>query len=486
MSRRLVNVSNRVALPRSTADSAGGLAVGVRAAMRESGGLWFGWSGRASAADAPHTSPEILRRGGVCFATIDIPESLYEPYYSGFSHGTLWPLLHYFLNDLHYRDEEYEAYLAVNQLFARELLPLLRVDDLVWVHDYHLIPLGTLLRAHGIRVPLGFFLHIPFPHYEVLRALPVHAELLHHLLSYDLLGFQTEIDRQAFLGAARAVCGERSVDSAGVVNAGHRVRTGVFPIGVDPGAIARAAARGTASNALRGMTQGLLGRQLIIGVDRLDYSKGLLERFEAYQHFLEDSPQYRSKVTYLQIALLGRQEVRAYRDMRDALEQSAGRINGRFGDVDWTPIRYINRNFPHGTLMAFLRLAKVCLVTPLRDGMNLVAKEFICAQDPADPGVLVLSDRAGAAFEMPDALIVNPTDTRSVGRMLRLAFDMPLSERCARHEKLLAVLRANDIYAWSSRFVAALSGEAPPPPSNTGPARSDTHRASPAARPLTL
>jgi trehalose 6-phosphate synthase len=483
---RLVNVSNRVALPRGS-DSAGGLAVGVRAAMRDTGGLWFGWSGRAAAADAPRSSPQIQRRAGVCFATIDIPEALYEPYYSGFSNGTLWPLLHYFLNDLRYRDEQYEAYLAVNQLFANELLPLLRVDDLVWVHDYHLIPLATLLRAHGIGAPLGFFLHIPFPCFEVLRALPVHKELVQHLLAYDLVGFQTETDRQAFLGAARAVCGDGCVDaSTGVVHAERRVRTGVFPIGVDVEEIARAAARGASSGGVRSMTVGLHGRQLIIGVDRLDYSKGLLERFEAYEHFLEESPQYRSKVTYLQLALLGRQKVEAYRHIRDQLEQRAGRINGRFGDIDWTPIRYLNRNFPHGTLIAFLRLARACLVTPLRDGMNLIAKEFICAQDPADPGVLVLSDRAGAACEMSEALLVNPTDTRSVGRMLRIALDMPLSERRARHEKLLAAMRRNDIFAWSSRFLAALGAESDEAQADEDPPSDEQRKAETRARATAL
>ncbi|HEX9140319.1 MAG TPA: trehalose-6-phosphate synthase [Steroidobacteraceae bacterium] len=475
---RLVNVSNRVALPRA-ADAAGGLAVGLRAAMRESGGLWFGWSGKTCAPDAPHSSPSMQRRAGVCFATIDIPEPLYEPYYSGFSNGTLWPLLHYFLNDLRYQDRHYEAYLAVNQLFARDLLPLLRPDDLVWVHDYHLIPLGTLLRAQGTRVPLGFFLHVPFPDFEVLRVLPVHAELLHHLLAYDLIGFQTEVDRQAFLGAARAVCGAASVNSStGVVFGEHPVRTGVFPIGIDADAIARAAARGATSSLVQSLAEGLQGRDLIIGVDRLDYSKGLLERFEAYEHFLDESPQYRSKVTYLQIALLGRQSVRAYRHLRHQLAQSAGRINGRFGDVDWTPIRYVNRNLPHGTLMALLRLARVCLVTPLRDGMNLVAKEFIGAQNPADPGVLVLSERAGAAHELTEALQVNPTDTRGVGRALRRALDMPRSERSQRHEQQLEAVRSNNIYSWSSRFVAALAGELPQPLPVSGTARSGPSKTS--------
>jgi trehalose 6-phosphate synthase len=460
---RLVNVSNRVALPRA-ADAAGGLAIGVLAAMRASGGLWFGWSGRTYAAGNPQPPPELQRRGDLCFATIDIPDSLHELYYNGFANATLWPLLHYFLDSFRYQDEQYEAYLAVNALFARELLPLLRADDLIWVHDYHLIPLAAQLRDQGIRSPIGFFLHVPFPHFEVFRALPVHRELLRALLAYDLLGFQTEVDRQAFLGAARAVWGEACVNPQQSVTLVDRVvRTGVFPIGVDPETVAQSALKSTASGRVRNMIQGLLGRDLIIGVDRLDYSKGLLERFEAYQRFLEESPQYRGRVTYLQIAPLGRQKVAAYARIRDSLEQSAGRINGRFADVDWTPIRYLNRDFPHATLMAFLRLAQVCLVTPLRDGMNLVAKEFIGAQDPADPGVLVLSDRAGAAKELSDALLVNPFDTRGMARALKQALDMPLSERCARHENLLAALRENDIYSWCSRFVAVLAAAAERP-----------------------
>ena len=457
---RLVNVSNRVALPRA-ADAAGGLAVGVLAAMRASGGLWFGWSGRTSPAANPQPAPELVRRGDLCFATIDVPERLYELYYNGFANGTLWPLLHYFLDSFRYQDEQYEAYLAVNGLFARELLPLLHADDLIWVHDYHLIPLAAQLRDQGVRSPIGFFLHVPFPHFEVFRALPVHRELLRALLAYDLVGFQTEVDRQAFLGAARAVCGEACVNPSQSVRLVDRiVRTGVFPIGVDPEALAQSAQKSTASGRVRSMIQGLRGRELIIGVDRLDYSKGLLERFAAYQHFLEESPQYRGRVTYLQIAPLGRQKVAAYGRIRDSLEQSAGRINGRYAEVDWTPIRYLNRNFPHATLMAFLRLAQVCLVTPLRDGMNLVAKEFIGAQDPADPGVLVLSDRAGAARELTDALLVNPFDTRGMARALRQALDMPLNERCARHERLLEALRKNDIYSWCARFVAVLAAAA--------------------------
>jgi trehalose 6-phosphate synthase len=455
-SSRLVNVSNRVALPK-VASAPGGLAVGVLAAMRASGGMWFGWSGETIPDSSQPARPEIAIREGITFATLRIPESLHERSYSGFANGTLWPLFHYFLDGFRYEEEEYEAYQSLNALFARELVPLLREGDLIWVHDYHLIPLAQKLRERGVRAPLGFFLHIPFPHYEVLRALPRCAELMRAMLSYDLVGFQTSTDREAFLGAAQALWGAQCVTSAGTVELDdRRVLTGVFPIGVDVDEISSAAARAVTSTRVRRMQEGLLGRRLIIGVDRLDYSKGLLERFEAYRHFLEESPEHLRRVTYLQIAPLGRQNVTAYARIRDALEQSSGRTNGRFADVDWTPIRYLNRNFPHATLMGFLRVARVCLVTPVRDGMNLVAKEFVAAQDPADPGVLILSDRTGAACELTSALLVNPYDTRGIARALKAALEMPLEERRARHEQLLAALYRNDIHTWHERFVEQL------------------------------
>ncbi len=449
---RLVNVSNRVALPGSRAD--GGLATGLLAAMQESGGLWFGWSGR-NTATTEH--PEITERAEVSFATINIPHALFDLYYNGFANGTLWPLFHYFLDRFQFRDEQYRAYLGVNAQFARSLAPLLRADDIIWVHDYHLIPLAAQLRQQGVRAPIGFFLHIPFPHFEVLRALPVHQALLRDLLAYDVIGFQTEVDRQAFLGAATALWGPQCLsDLDGGAALGQRVYTGVFPIGVNVDAVATTAAKSANSGPIRKMAQDLARRQLVIGVDRLDYSKGLLERFDAYRQFLESFPQHQGAVTYLQIAPLGRQQVDAYTRIRAALEQRAGRTNGRFANVDWTPIRYLNRNFPHATLLGLLRLAQVCLATPLRDGMNLVAKEYVAAQNPKDPGVLVLSDRAGAAYEMKDALQVNPYDIKDIAHALKAALDMPLAERRTRHERLLAGLREHDLQGWSRNFTAAL------------------------------
>ena len=453
MAGRLINVSNRVPLAKTAAP--GGLAVGVLAAMRARGGLWFGWNGETGAQEPGE--PEITIRDSLTYATIPLPQTLYERYYSGFANGTLWPLFHYFLAGFRYEDQEYAAYEQANALFASRLAPLLAPGDLIWVHDYHLIPLGEKLRALGVRQPIGFFLHVPFPHFEVLRALPTFAEIVRALLAYDLIGFQTETDRASFLDAVRVLWGEQTVGEDGTVStAGRTARTGVYPISVDVEAIAQSAAKAGSSAPVQRMMQSLVGRRLIVGVDRLDYSKGSLERFQAYRQFLESYPEQIGQVTFLQIAPLGRQKVQAYAQIRDSLEQSSGRTNGRFADADWTPIRYLNRNFPHATLMGFLRAAQVCLVTALRDGMNLVAKEFIAAQDSDDPGVLVLSNRAGAACELTEALLINPYDTKGIARAIQRALTMPLAERRARHATSLAALRENDIHRWHTRFIEDL------------------------------
>jgi trehalose 6-phosphate synthase len=457
---RLVNVSNRVALPNANL-SAGGLAVGLLSAMRESGGLWFGWNGRTTPDDRDDP-PSTQVHEGIRFATISLPVTLHDRCYNGFANGTLWPLLHYFLDGFRFQDDEYAAYREVNLRFAQSLHPMLRDSDVIWVHDYHLIPLAENLRARGVRARLGFFLHVPFPQFEVLRALPPVRELIGALLSYDVVGFQTSADRDSFLEAVEVLWGDDVTIAGDTVRLrDHTLRAGVFPIGVDVDEIAKSAAIAAVSPHVERMTRGLSGRRLVIGADRLDYSKGLLERFEAYRRFLELSPEHLGHVTYLQIAPLGRQEVKAYARIRDALERKAGRINGAFADIDWTPIRYLNRNFPHEVLPGMLRQAHVGLVTPVRDGMNLVAKEFIAAQDPADPGVLILSDRAGAAHELRDALLINPYDTLGIASAIRTALHMPLAERQARQERMERTLRRHSIHVWRDSFLEALTNAGP-------------------------
>ena len=451
---RLVAVSNRVSIPKRLAAS-GGLAVGVLAAMKARGGLWFGWSGEL--ADGEPGAATLTERPNVTFATIDLPEADFEPYYAGYCNGALWPLFHYFVGAIHYEDAHRDAYARVNGLFAERLQPLLRPDDLVWVHDYHLVPLARQLRSRGATQPLGFFLHIPFPHVEALRALPGYEALVRDLLAYDLVGFQTERDLECFRSAVREVLGAAALRPDGVVQQGsHRTRLGVFPIGVDVDAVQGEASRAMSSDAVRRMHAGLLGRRCAIGVDRLDYSKGLVDRFHAYEEYMESYPEHHNGITFLQIAPLSRADLHAYAEIRRSLEQAAGRVNGRFGETDWIPIRYLNRNYSHEVLMGFLRTACVGVVTPVRDGMNLVAKEFVAAQDPEDPGMLVLSTLAGAAEELPDALLVNPRDIRGIADAIHRALSMPLDERRARHARMLEVLRRNDIHAWHSRFVSQL------------------------------
>jgi len=453
--RRLVCVSNRIALPRKAAVP-GGLAVGVLNALQRTGGLWFGWGGEVVERESP--TPQVLTRGGVTYATIDLRSEDFELYYNGYANEVLWPLFHYFLKGLRYSAQQRDAYEKVNRSFARRLQPLLQPNDIIWVHDYHLIPLARFLRELGVRAPIGFFLHIPFPNIEMLRVLPGYTELLHDLTCFDVVGVQTPNDLQALHSGMEHCYGRGALRGDGRIRVGEQrlLRAEVFPIGVDPAAVQREAQRASQTDVVQRMVDSLVGRHLMMGVDRLDYSKGLVERFAAYQHFLEEYPDNLGRITYLQIAPLSRTDIRAYAEIRQALEQAAGRTNGRFADTDWTPIRYLNRNFPHESLMGFLRASDVGLVTPLRDGMNLVAKEFLAAQDPEDPGVLILSTLAGAAHELTAALLVNPYDTRAVGHAIQVALAMPLAERRERHAAMMQVLSRNDIARWSRRFVEAL------------------------------
>lgn len=453
---RLVCVSNRISVPRRGV-APGGLAVGVLAALQHTGGMWFGWSGETTA--KPDPEPEVSARGNVRFATIDLDPTDFDAYYNGYCNSTLWPLFHYFAARFHHDQRQYEAYMRVNEQFARQLLKLLKPGDAVWVHDYQLISVGRYLRELGFSGRIGFFLHIPFPHLQVLRMLPNYTELVRDLCQYDLLGFQTDDDLRSFLSCLEVPEGFR-LPSTGTVQAwGRTVRLGVYPIGIEVDEVANEARTTIGQETVQRMIASLQGRKLIIGVDRLDYSKGLTQRFAAFEEFLERYPDKQGKVTFLQIAPLSRSDVLAYSEIRQALEQAAGRLNGRFAEADWTPIRYLNRNFARATLMGFLRASQVALVTPVRDGMNLVAKEFVAAQDPEDPGVLILSPLAGAARELSGALQVNPYDTPGLALAIQTALQMPLEERRTRYRQMLAAVHRHDIHNWYSTFVLDLTGE---------------------------
>ena len=450
---RLVIVSNRVALPDRT--SSGGLAVALQAALEETGGLWFGWSGRIDEATSGNVSEQ--QAGDIQYVTVDLSRRDHDDYYNGFANRTLWPLLHFRVDLVDYSRETYQAYRRVNALFADTLAPLLRDDDLVWIHDYHLIPLAQLLRQRGIRCRLGFFLHVPMPSSDLLAALPDHNRLFEGLSSYDLIGFQTERDLERFQDYVR-LFGRGEVIESGVLATakGHRLRAGAFPISIDTARIAEQAANAVGKASVKRLADSLSGRLLAIGVDRLDYSKGLPERFRAFGCYLERHWEQLGRLTFLQIAPVSRGEVAEYQALREQLERLTGHINGEHAQPDWTPMRYVNRNFPHASLTGFYRLARVGLVTPLRDGMNLVAKEFVAAQDPDDPGVLVLSSFAGAARELDGALLVNPYDLDGVADAIATAAEMPMDERRERWTSMMTRLRTHDITAWRRTYIEAL------------------------------
>ena len=458
MTNRIVVVSNRVAPVNEGKAAAGGLAVAVLAALRRSGGVWFGWSGEVVA--VPDETVRVTESGRLARATVDLSERDYEEYYNSFANSTLWPLFHYRVDLVNFDRGNYTGYRRVNRTFAGRLADLLRPGDLIWVHDYHLIPLGEELRRLGVRNRLGLFLHTPLPPRELLATLPVHGELMRCFSFFDLVGFQTETDRAHLLDYLAREANARVEDREGgsVVRAFRRVfRAETHPIGIDTRYVERNAAKAESSREFERLRVSLAGRRLIVGVDRLDYSKGLVQRFEAFAHFLRAYPRHLNRVSLMQVAPPSRGAIAEYSEIRRTLETLAGHVNGELADVDWVPIRYLNKSFSRRSLFGFLRLAQVGLVTPLRDGMNLVAMEYLASQPPNDPGVLVLSRFAGAAEHLPDALIVNPYDVEGVAKTIQAALMMPAEERSERWRSSMQVLRSNSVEAWFERFVTRLA-----------------------------
>jgi trehalose 6-phosphate synthase len=450
---RLVIVSNRVPPPRAGGGaSAGGLAVALQSFV-EPGTLWFGWSGKV--VERPSGKPRIADGEGVTYATIDLSSKDYDRFYVGFANSSLWPLLHFRLGLMRYRREDFEGYLAVNGDFADALLPMLNADDMVWVHDYHLIPLALALRARGFAGRIGFFLHIPFVPASVLEALPPAYDLLCALCAYDVVGFQTRTHLQDFLDCARRFTGF-TVEGEEVVTNGRRVRAIADPIGIDATAFARVAQRAASTAYIKRMRESLSGRALAISAERLDYSKGLPNRFEGFARLLARYPQQQRHISMLQIAARSREDVAEYQILRRELDRLAGDINGRFSQFDWVPLRYMTQTVARTKLAGLFRIARIGIVTPLRDGMNLVAKEFVAAQDPADPGVLILSQFAGAAEELTDALLVNPYDPDAIADAMNAALEMPLEERQQRHAALRRAVFDVTAARYCNVFVEAL------------------------------
>jgi len=469
---RLIVVSNRVNPPPAPdkgdgEGSVGGLAMALAAALREYSGIWFGWSGKTT----PQFTGQLAmqRIDGVTTATVDLEEGDYQEYYNGYANMTLWPLFHYRVDLTAYDRSFGEGYDRVNKRFAETLLPLIEPDDVIWVHDYHLIPMARELRRMGVTNRIGFFLHIPWPAHQLVVTLPRHRPLVEAMFDYDLIGFQTEESRHAFEGyVVSEVNG--SVGPGDALSAfGKTTRAAVFPIGIDAADFARITDSPRARKVYDRMLAHSVFRKMVVGVDRLDYSKGLEERLVGFERFLHDNPDQRREVMLLQIAPISRDEVEAYQDLRGRLDGLIGRINGAYAEMDFTPIRYVNRSYRRDELAGVYRAAKVGLVTPLRDGMNLVAKEYVAAQDPDDPGVLILSRFAGAARQLSDALIINPNSPEEISDALSRALSMDLAERKRRWETLFHNVQTQDVTAWRDHFVQTLTAPAKTVPEAVAP-----------------
>ena len=455
---RLVVISNRVAVPkaRGAAGAQGGLAGALHSALKDRQGLWFGWSGEQSESGrtgniSTQTSDDVTT------ATIDLSERDIEEYYNGYANSTLWPLFHYRLDLAKFERETAKGYERVNERFAELVAPLIEPDDIVWVHDYHLVPLGERLRSRGCKNRIGFFLHIPWPATRLFVSLPYHERLVRTMLHYDLVGFQTQEWLESFLHYCRGELGaEVDEESGSVTLEGRTTIARAYPIGIDWEHFSRLGETGTARQAQQRLMSSTRRRTAMIGVDRLDYSKGLPERLDGISRFFDKYPERVRDLVFVQIAPPSREDVESYQVIRATLEQKTGQINGARSEVDVVPVRYVNRGYSHEELFGFFRAAKIGLVTPLRDGMNLVAKEYIAAQDPEDPGVLILSQFAGAAAQLQDAVMVNPHSPDDLAHAIRVALDMPLEERKERYEKLIGTVRDDNVQNWTETFLRDL------------------------------
>ena len=452
---RLIVVSNRVSAPKDpAAGSAGGLAMALSAALRKYDGLWFGWSGETVEQFTGELNVED--RAGVTVATVDLEPQDVDEYYNGYANKTLWPLFHHRVDLTAYERSFGEGYERTNRRFAEVLQPLIQPDDIIWIHDYHMIPMARDLRRLGVKNRIGFFLHTPWPARQLLVTLPHHRRLVESMFYFDLIGFQTKewlglFERYVEVEVRGRVSPDHVVEAFG-----RRVQCGVFPIGIDVDGFLAARDSVLGGKTYDRMAASAAFRSMMVGVDRLDYSKGLEERLLGFEQFLEDNPAMRGEVFLLQVTPISRDDVDTYQDIRGRLEALAGRINGAYAEMDWQPIRYLNRTFRRDQLAGLYRAAKVGLVTPLRDGMNLVAKEYVAAQNPEDPGVLILSRFAGAAEQMGEALLVNPFSREELSEAIKRALTMPLEERIRKWKALMQVVRDTDVGIWRDSYVGAL------------------------------
>ena len=460
--RRVILVSNRLPITVSAADgvptvrrSSGGLATSLRMAHERPGSVWVGWPGPLESFDEESRAGILAQLDSMRVVPISLSEREIRVFYDHISNSVLWPICHDRLDRMPLRVSGWEAYEEVNERFADAVAKQYRPGDLVWVHDYHLMRMPALLRRRIPDARIGFFLHVPFPNPEIFFALPTRRWLIEGMLGADLIGFHTRRYRGHFTAAMRRLLGiEMDADSC-VRYEGRRVELGVFPISIDSTEMAeRACSRDVNTEVLdlRSFTQ-----RLFLGIDRLDYTKGIPRRLLAFEQMLARHPEWREHVRLVQVAVPSRGAVGAYRRLRREVDRLVGRINGRFGTPSWTPVHYIYRSIDEPTMLALYRTADAMLVTPVRDGMNLVAKEFVASRVDEN-GVLVLSEFAGAADELQDALLVNPYDVDGMADTMHHALTMDGIERRRRMRSLRMQVLANDVHTWARRFLEAMEG----------------------------
>ncbi|MEL6923223.1 MAG: bifunctional alpha,alpha-trehalose-phosphate synthase (UDP-forming)/trehalose-phosphatase [Bacteroidota bacterium] len=458
-SRRLIIVSNRLPVTVNKKHgelfyypSAGGLATGLNSLERGLQRVWIGWPGR----EIPERKEQQLVKKDLAksgLVPVFLSSEEIELYYEGFSNKVVWPHFHYFPQFTNYNDNYWDAYRAVNQKFAEVVLKKIRKSDIIWVHDYQLMLLPQMIREKYPNISIGFFLHIPFPSYELFRILPWRAEILSGLLGADQIGFHTFNYMRHFLSAAYRISGIEHAFGKLTVN-NRVVNVDVFPMGIDYHKYAFPEQEPEGDQIAERVNRLLSkGRKLIISIDRLDYTKGIPQRLRAYERFIRENEQYRGKVTLMLIVVPSRSNVDQYQELKDEVESLVGRIDGAYRTFGWSPIQYFYRSFPFADLTALYKAAHIAMITPLRDGMNLVAKEFVASKEQSQRGVLILSEMAGAANELTDALIVNPQDINDLVRALHKAIEMPEQEQADRLTKMQRTLKKYNVRHWAETFL---------------------------------
>src|SRR6266404_5195266 len=464
---RLIVVSNRLPFALdSTGDdlwtvtpAAGGLVSAVEPVLRERGGIWIGWPGTAG--EIPKRPfAEATRDAGYKVVPVALSETERDEFYYGYSNGVIWPLFHDLQNFCNFEPAYWEAYKEVNDHYAEAIAHSSRPDDFIWVHDYHLMYVAQALRERGLRAALTFFLHIPFPAYDIFAKLPQQPRLLRALLQFDLLGFQTRRDLRNFLQCVRRVLPDAAVHTIAGLHLirveKREVRVGSFPIGIDFESFEKGAASQEVAQRAEQLRAAFPGCQLVLGVDRLDYSKGIPERLRAFRDGLERYEELRGRVILIQNVVPSRVEIPRYHEFKDRIDRLVGDINGRFSTDTWLPVHYRFRRLDRDDLLPPYRACEIALVTPLKDGMNLVAKEYCACSVDKNDGVLIISQFAGAAEQLkPGAVLVNPYDVEQVADTILKVFRMSAAERSARMKRMRRVVRDENVFWWVDSFLKA-------------------------------